>query len=124
MINFKPLKEKYKDYGYKLRITYKNGFKFKYLPSIIFISSISSSFGLTALAKAKEKGEREDTIKGWNKPFKEIKKDDWILTNKGELLQVLEVDYSYGECGILRVFNGVNEYNIEISDVREIFNGD
>lgn len=83
---------------YKLKATYNNGLQFKFIPY--------SNSNFSCL-----------TPKNDENPLNKISKNDIIVDNKGELLEVLA--YS-GH--VLRVYNGVNSYNIHINDVKEVYN--
>jgi len=106
--------ETYKGLKNIVRITYKNGFKFKYYPYMSILCCIGSKVCLTASAN----GECEEFFKGLDKSLKEICIGDMISTYDGILLKVIECDDF-----IIKVFNGVNIYNININEVEEVFNG-
>ena len=97
--------------GYKFKVSYFNGYKYKFIPSVeYFLFTLEDE----PLKNCSNSFIRDKSLL---KDCSDLSKNDIIIDNKGELLEVLAYNGS-----VLRVFNGINAYDIHINDVREVLN--
>lgn len=105
---YKPLKFRGNMYVFGLRATYNNGLRLKFVPYKVIC-------GLTALARLGREGNYEHSHKGL-KFNHYIEIGNWVLDNKGNLLEVIDVFRDN-----VLVCNNVNNYVLLISDIKEVF---
>ena len=104
--NFKPLKNNCDCYIYGIKATYCNGLSVKYIPYKV-IDGLDRM--IDANSEENFKPLKKVNIKEW------IEVKDWILTTIGDLVQVEKVNDT-----TLKVFNGVNTYELELKEVYEV----
>ena len=97
--------------GYKFKVSYFNGYKYKFIPSVEYFLF---TLDYEPLKNCSNSFIRDKSLL---KDCSDLSKNDIIIDNKGELLEVLAYNGS-----VLRVFNGINAYDIHINDVREVLN--